>query len=404
MKREKLIILPRLHDYNGDIRKQWFVFFSYRNPASGKMQRFRIYDGFTECRTKKAKQEHGEALVNDLTEKLKTGWNPFKAEDEKVIYTDNLQYAALSRIYSKKRESNKTFSYYANLFLPDVAGSARKTYLNYVSKYRAFSNWLESKGISGNDITSITQPIMADFFRYLIDDPEMQLARITLKKYEHMLARLFDWMVKNKYIRQSPVFDLPDTRRKNDQAPRPIHEGDIDSLVEEIKKDRQLWLSVQLEYYCFLRPGLEIRMARVGWFDLASSRIYIPSCVVKTEQEKVVIIPEQFRKYLVKEWKLNNYPADYFLISQNGMPGPVPLGQNNLRNRFNVIRDRLELPTTYKLYSWKHTGNCRAEDAGIPMAARQRQNGHSSMRSTEEYLKKKIGFKSVELQKKFPTL
>jgi integrase len=404
MKREKLCILPKLHDWNGDVRKQWFVFFSYRNPADNKMKRFRIYDGFTDCRTKKAKLEHGGKLVNSYSHKLQSGWNPFHEEAERVIYTDNLQYVALTRAYSDKRKSNKTFSYFSNLFLPELLGSARKTYQNYVSKYRAFNSFLENKGLGGNDITTITQPIVAEFFWYLIEDPRMQLARITLKKYEHMLARLFIWLVKCKHIRQSPVFDLPDTRRKNDQAPRPIHEGDIDRLVAEIKKDRQLYLTIQLEYYCFLRPGLEIRLARVGWFDLATSRIYIPENVVKTEKKKVVIIPNQLREYLVKEWKLSNYPADYFLIGQNGMPGPVPLGSNNLRNRFNIIRDRLQLPLQYKLYSWKHTGNSRAEDAGIPMAARQRQNGHSSMRSTEEYLKNKIGFRSPEIEKNFPEL
>ena len=404
MKREKICILPKLFDHNGDIRKKWYIIFSYRNPADGKMKRFRIYDGFTEHRTKKAKLEFGEKLVQEYTQLLKTGWNPFKDEEEKVIYNDHLQYAALARAYAQKRQSNKTFSYYSNLFLPEVAGSAKMTYKNYVSKFRSFDNWLTAKGISGNDITTITQPVVADFFRYLIDDPKMQLARITLKKYEHMLARVFDWMVKMKYIRQSPVFDLPDTRRVNDTAPRPIHSGDIDKLMFEIKKDRQLYLTVQLEYYCFLRPGLEIRLARVGWFDLAASRIYVPAEVVKTKEDKIVIIPDVFRELLLNEWKLSRYPADYFLIGQNGMPGTQPVGANNLRNRFNVIRDRLHLPLTYKLYSWKHTGNSAAEDAGIPMAARQRQNGHRSMRSTEEYLKKKIGFRSEELQKQFPEL
>lgn len=242
---------------------------------------------------------------------------------------------------------------------------------------------------------------MYNFFLYLIND--MKLARITVKKYEHMLARLFTWMAKQKYIRQTPMVDLPDTRRVNDMAPRPIHMADIDMLIEEIKKDRQLYLTIQLEYYCFLRPGLEIRMARIGWFDLAASRIYVPANVVKTKDDKVVIIPDVFRDYLVKEWKINLHPSDYFLIGKNGIPGKEPVGSNNLRNRFNVIRDRLGLPLKYKLYSWKHTGNCAAEDAGIPMWARQRQNGHKSLRSTEEYTKRKIGFKSSEIQA-FPVL
>jgi integrase len=400
MTRQKICILPKLNDCNGDARKQWFVFFSYRNPASNKMIRFRLYDGFTECRTKKAKYAHAEKIIQDYTHRLQNGWNPFE-DDLKAIYEDSLQYAAVARVFKSSRSSNKTFNYYSNLFLPEVQGMADKTYRNYVSKYRIFDGWLIKNGYGGNDIKTITPDIMRQFFLYLINDEK--LARITVKKYEHMLERLFNWCVRNKYLRFSPMRDIPETSRRNDQAPRPINEADIDRLVTEIREtDRQLWLTVQLEYYCFLRPGLEIRLARVGWFDLARGVIQVPGEVVKTDDPKTVIIPKQFREYLLSEWKLHLYPANYYVVGPNGMPGTRPLGSNNLRNRFNIIRDRLNLPTTYKLYSWKHTGNARAADAGIPAYHRQRQNGHASMRTMEEYLKNKIGWKSEEIANRFP--
>ena len=181
---------------------------------------------------------------------------------------------------------------------------------------------------------------MRDFFLFLINDEK--LARITVLKYRHMLERLFDWCIKMKYLKVSPMQDLPDTTRENDQAPRPINEADIDLLVEAIRKnDRQLWLTVQLEYYCFMRPGLEIRLSRISWFDIARGVINVPKEVIKTRSDKVLIIPKQFRESLMNEWKLHLFPADYYLIGQNGMPGLKPLGENNLRNRFNIIRDSL---------------------------------------------------------------
>ena len=79
MKRNKICILPKLNDCNGDVRKQWFIFYSYRNPANNKMIRFRIYDGFTENRTKKAKYEHAEILIKEYSDRLKSGWNPFES-------------------------------------------------------------------------------------------------------------------------------------------------------------------------------------------------------------------------------------------------------------------------------------------------------------------------------------
>ena len=402
MKRNKICILPKLYDCGGDPRKQWFIYYSFKNPANNKMTRFRIYDGFTECYTKKAKYEHSEKMIKKYSEMLSSGWNPF-ADEIKVIYEDTLQYSAATRVFKSLRSGNKNFNYYSNLFLPEVKGMADKTYRNYISKYRVFEAWLTKKGIEGNDIKSIDQEVMKDFFLYLIND--MKLARITVSKYRHMIERLFVWAVENKYIKVSPVHHLPETTRQNDQAPRPINEADIEKLVNEIKeKDRQLWLSAQLEYYCFLRPGIEIRFARVGWFDFSRGVINVPKEFIKTRENKTVIIPNQFREYLMNDWKLQLYPPDYFVIGKNGIPGLENLGSNNLRNRFNIIRDRLNLPKEYKLYSFKHTGNSRLVDSPIPVYHIQKQNGHSSMRSTEEYFKNKIGFKSSELENSFPSL
>lgn len=365
------------------------------------MSRFRVYDGFTECKTRRGKYAHGEKLVQKYTDMLKSGWNPFES-GSKAIYEDSLRYASVARVFKNSRAGNKTFNYYSNKFLPEVRGMAEKTYKNYISKYRIFDNFLTKNGYGGNDISTITPEIVRDFFLFLINDE--QLAKITITKYKHMLERFFNWCLKHKYLRLSPMQEIPTTTRQNDTAPRPINEADIDKLVGRIKEtDRQLWLTVQLEYYCFLRPA-EIRFARISWFDLARGVISVPKEMIKTRTDKTVIIPRQFREYLMNDWKIQLFPPDYYLVSQNGMPGQSPLGNNNLRNRFNIIRDNLSLPREYKLYSFKHTGNARTADAGISMYDRQRQNGHSSMRSTEEYLKNKIGFKSNELENDFPTL
>ncbi len=68
MSRQKLLILPRLHAYDGDLAKQWFVFYSFRDPSTGKMKRFRIYGGFSQLQTEKEKLQHGQF---DVTKRSK---------------------------------------------------------------------------------------------------------------------------------------------------------------------------------------------------------------------------------------------------------------------------------------------------------------------------------------------
>jgi len=46
MARQKICILPKLYDGNGDLKKKWFINFSYRNPRNNKMTRFRVFEGF----------------------------------------------------------------------------------------------------------------------------------------------------------------------------------------------------------------------------------------------------------------------------------------------------------------------------------------------------------------------
>ena len=99
----------------------------------------------------------------------------------------------------------------------EVQGMAEKTYKNYVSKFRIFDSWLMKHGFEGNDINYITPDTMREFLLFLINDEE--LARITVMKYRHMLERMFDWCVKKRYIKFSPMQDLPDTTRKSDRAP-----------------------------------------------------------------------------------------------------------------------------------------------------------------------------------------
>lgn len=79
-------------------------------------------------------------------------------------------------------------------------------------------------------------------------------------------------------------------------------------------------------------------------------------------------------------------------------------GKNTMRLRFNKIRKRLNLPESYMLYSFKHTGNSAAVDAGISAYERMMQNGHTSIRTTEIYTKNKIGFQSEDIRQNFPKL
>jgi integrase len=120
--------------------------------------------------------------------------------------------------------------------------------------------------------------------------------------------------------------------------------------------------------------------------------------------ERHIPIPYTFLKVLREELRLHNYPRSYFVFGKNGVPGEQHLGKNMLRYRFAKIRKNMCMPDMYKLYSWKHTGNIRADEAGIPRREIQHQNGHTSIQTTENYMKNKRGMVSKNIVERFPAL
>jgi integrase len=402
MKHQKIAILPKLYDYHGDLNQKWYVFYSIRDPRSDKMITYKHYKGLAKCKTKKARYDEAHKIMAHYTELIKTGWNP-AVYDNQNIYSDSLQYKHAAKIFQQKRASNRTFNFFANKFLQSASGLAPATISTYTSKIRVFDQWLRAKGYADLDITAITNDVLIGFFTYL--NQERESSQNTYRKFQNLLREIFDDLIEQGIINIQPVQRLPKNRRVVSKAPGIIAEQDLQAVKQYIKaNDPQLYLFICFEYYCFMRPG-EVRMMKVEWIDWGKQLIRVPANVNKTRGIKTPIISNEFMRELREDFHLHTYPRDHYVIgNQDHKPGKMHIGKNTMRLRFNKIRKRLNLPESYMLYSFKHTGNSAAVDAGISAYERMMQNGHTSIRTTEIYTKNKIGFQSEDIRQNFPKL
>lgn len=396
--REKIVILPKIHNCGGDLSKKWFIYYSYRDHKTGKMHRFKHFKGLHKIKDYHERMRVAEKVCEELDHKLRSGWSPFK-DDSKAIYADQLQYQNIVRIYGNMRKSNKTFNFYASKFIQSLQGLEHETIGTYTSKLRIFAQWLDHLNLSDNDMSSIDNDLIIEFFSFL--NTNRKVSRVTYEKYKQLLYKVFEIAQKERKIYINPVQHLPVCKRENDQTPRPISRGDLDIFKKELRKDLQLWLSCQFEFYCYVRPGKELRTLKIGQIDFDAGNIMISKSVAKTDTDKILIIPDVFLKEI--QW-LRNYPRHYYVFSKEGKPGSVMLGRNNLRYRFVRIRKKLNMPEHYKHYSFKHTGNVEAERAGIGPTERQAQNGHKYVSTTEIYTRNKIGFESEKIRHAYPEI
>jgi integrase len=411
MRRRAIVILPRLYDANGDINKPWFVDYSYRNPKTGKMQRFRISQGFRQLKSANDRYELADKIIKEYTDKIKGGWTPFDCEN--VIYDDLTQYANVAKIYGKKRKGNLTLKVYINEFLEETKFRVcKKSFESYQSKIRLFVQWLEREGQEGNDISCLTEEMILNFFDYLIKERKLQGR--TIQKYGVNLRQLFIYLVKKKHIFKNPMPEVPKVPNKVDMSARPINNADVAKLKDMIKRhDPQLWLAIQFEFYCYIRPGNELRHMKINWIDFTAGTITVPAYmeingeyeqIAKNKKTQMVLIPGQFLNELIHVYHLDKYDRDLFLFGPDRMPGERPMGKNTLRVRFNKYRDALGLSKEYKLYSWKHTGGISAHKSGIPIKDIQTQMRHKDLSVTDTYFKRMLPTESEHLRNNYPTI
>jgi hypothetical protein len=70
--REKVIIrLPQLCDCDGILTNKWYVYYSVRDPKSGKMERFKDVKGLIKAKSKIEHYAVAEKIIQELTEKFR---------------------------------------------------------------------------------------------------------------------------------------------------------------------------------------------------------------------------------------------------------------------------------------------------------------------------------------------
>lgn len=400
MKKLKLYRLPRLCNAGGDLSKQWWVEIAYRDPRDGKMKRKRYLTGFSELKTRKARNEFAEKMIKELTNKLKAGWNPLD-DQEQVAYVDELEYHQAAQVYGRKRESIKNIHFYGSEYITMMKNTkAKKTFESYRGKIRLLIAWLEKNKMDGNDISTIDSVVLSKFFDHLIID--LKLAGPTIEKYRITTARLFQFMIDKGAILKNPIPKVIIPEVGEDYAAVPFLDDDMHALLDAIREeDPQLYLAALLQYFCFIRPGDELLKLKIGQINFSKRTIFIPKDITKVRVARTIDIPNQLYDLLVEQG-IHRMNKELLVIGQFGRPGMNGIGLNTLRMRFNKFRDRLKLSQHYKWYSFKHTGAGKLLESGATIAELMNQLGHTDITSTYHYIKRHFGETSQHVRTKFP--
>ena len=401
-KQKSIVILPQLKDCGGDLSKTWFVEYSCRNPQTEEMKRFRVYNGFAKLKTKEERYAFAEKIINEIKEKFTRGEIPFLGKE--VSYNDELLYQNIAKRWGNERKGSVGIRTYLSDFLAiKKVEVIPHSFQTYKSKLRIFCEWVEQTGLDKQSICFFEQSSICEFLCYIVEKHDV--SQRTVKKYTQILHGFFDYLLKVKrIIDTNPVHDIPNMGTIKDEAAKPIPDRERQLLSTYMKEhDPQLWLVCQMEYYCAIRPN-ECRQLQIGDIDFDNHIITVPKDISKNRLTESVNIPRQLYDYIYKVLNLDIHPKEFYIFSHNGIPGKIMLGMNNFRFRFDRIRDKLNISTQYKLYSFKHTGGVKLVNEGIDTWELQRHFRHKSIDTTERYIRRNFAVKSDKIRNGFPDI
>ncbi len=297
----------------------------------------------------------------------------------------------------------KTFSEILVPFLSEKEIQLKKKSLNaYKNQTKVFCEWLNSQGKLDISICDIKEEEVSQFFLYLARDKDLD--RPTCQKYYISIKSVFYYAKKRKEITELPFDLVVFPSKKRDCSAQLIPQEAMKLLFEDIKEnDYQLFLACMIEYYCFIRPGNEMRNLKPTNFDLKSGTIRIDASIAKNKRARTVTMPTQLIEYC-KEYGIDKENSNRYVFGCNRYFDTKPVSENMLRYRFNRFRDKHNISKGVKLYSFKHQGCTTLHQTRLVSTFDlMTQLGHSNLTSTQHYLKKVAGNINSEIRNNFPS-
>lgn len=342
--------LPKLRTYDFKLSARWCV--EYTNTDN---KRIRAY-----VPTAKTVKER-IVLANEILKKVE--------KELKGLTTLGLK----AKIYKELENRKPTYR--------------RKTYQCKKSKLDIFTNWMYGKEWD-------TATVHNFFVDYLTK--EKKLCNTTYNDYIVHVKEALGWC---------GMADLMERVVKRRAQPTPagyFTESQRAHLVDSMRKrNPDLLFFVQFIYYCFIRPGTELRLLKVGDLILEERKICIPSSISKNKKQQYVAIPDAFLEVVREKIKGRN-PSEYLF---KGAKRGAPMGMNSCcRLHQKLLKDLGYDIKRYKLYSWKHTGAVAAVRAGVSLKHLQIQLRHHSLDQVDAYLRQ-LGVNDLgDLEKYFPSI
>jgi len=349
-------------------KKVWYISLKCFDPETSKLKekRYKLMN----IEDVRERRRYAKQLIETLNTKLYAGWNPFIDAEAKKEY--------------------KFFKEVVNHFLQIAEKKhadgllAVDSIKDYRSVMKIFSDWLKKRGDENIYVYQIEKIHVIKFLDYIYI--EQKRTPQTRNNYLNMLAILSGFMVEYDY-KKYKITDGIKKLRITGKIRKIISEDKHLELKSYLEiNDKHFLLACEILFYTFIRPR-EMSEIKIKHINFKTGTIFIPAANAKNKKDGVVTIPQNLGNLLI-ELKIHEFPSEYFLFSDGMTPGTKQKDGKIFRDKWLIVRRKLNFPDSYQFYSLKDTGITKMlNKTGNSLLVRD-QARHHSLSVTDKYTDK----------------
>ena len=373
LKLKKKYSTPNIYDANGDLSKRWYVYYSFRNPETDKLERqTHIYAGVNKFKNLRERKNAIKILAQAVENILENGYNPY--EDEEIGTTEN----------DKKYNIEEAVAFSLELKQNTLK---ENSFRDFRVRIKAFEKWLLANGFENRYITSVDKKTTITFLNNVLSTTSAKNRNNTRAILSMFFQSLEDNdIIPDNFVKKINVLKSNPERNKTYSSKQEI---DIFNYLKS--NDELLLLFIQFISYNHLRP-VEVVRLQIKDVNVKDRRIYVRA---KNKAVKVKIIPEILLSTLPD---LERFNPESYLFTPNGIGQDWATNETDKRDyfskRFKKVKDSLGLGKDYGLYSFRHTFITKLYHEFVknstPFEAKSKLmliTGHETMVALDKYLR-----------------
>lgn len=364
---------PNIYDANGDLSKRWYVYYSFRNPETDKLERqTHIYAGVNKFKTLRERKNAIKILAQAVENILESGYNPY--EDEKIVSTSEEKKYTIEEAVTFSLELKKNT-------LKD------NSFRDYRVRIKSFEKWLFANGFENRTINSVDKKTIVTFLNSVLSTTSAKNRNNTRAILSMFFQSLEDnEIIPDNFVKKINVLKSNPERNKTYSS---TQEVDIFNYLKS--NDELMLLFIQFISYNHLRP-VEVVRLQIKDVNVKDRRLYVRA---KNKAVKVKIIPEILLSTLPN---LDKFNPESYLFTPNGIGQDWATNETDKRDyfskRFKKVKDNFGLGKDYGLYSFRHTFITKLYHEFVknstPFEAKSKLmliTGHETMVALEKYLR-----------------